>query len=84
MGKALDGLEHHTGVRCYLHQAGVVMREIEGPPAPHRSSSQWSVSPLIRCVCVLVAQLCPNLGDPMDCSSPGSSVHRIFQVRVLE
>ena len=26
-----------------------------------------------------VAQLCPTLCDPMDCSPPGSSVHRIFQ-----
>ena len=31
-----------------------------------------------------VAQLCPNLRDPIDCSLPGSSVHGIFQVRVLE
>ena len=31
-----------------------------------------------------VAQSCPTLSDPMDCSLPGSSVHGIFQVRVLE
>ena len=31
-----------------------------------------------------VAQSCPTLSDPMDCSLPGSSVHRIFQARVLE
>ena len=31
-----------------------------------------------------VAQSCPTLCDPMDCSLPGSSVHRIFQARVLE
>ena len=31
-----------------------------------------------------VAQSCPTLRDPMDCSLPGSSVHRIFQARVLE
>ena len=30
------------------------------------------------------AQLCPTLCDPMDCSPPGSSVHGIFQTRVLE
>ena len=36
------------------------------------------------CVCVLVAQLCPTLCNPMDCSSPGSSVHGILQARVLE
>ena len=31
-----------------------------------------------------VAQLCPTPSDPMDCSPPGSSIHRIFQARVLE
>ena len=31
-----------------------------------------------------VAQSCPTLSDPMDCSIPGSSVHGIFQARVLE
>ena len=31
-----------------------------------------------------VAQLCPILSDPMDCSLPGSSVHGIFRARVLE
>ena len=31
-----------------------------------------------------VAQLCPTRSDPMDCSPPGSSVHGIFQARVLE
>ena len=31
-----------------------------------------------------VAQSCPTLSNPMDCSPPGSSVHGVFQVRVLE
>ena len=31
-----------------------------------------------------VAQLCPTLSDPMDCSLPGSSIRGIFQARVLE
>ena len=31
-----------------------------------------------------VAQSCPILSDPMDCSLPGSSIHGIFQARVLE
>ena len=31
-----------------------------------------------------VAQSCPTLSDPMDCSLPGSSVHGGFQARVLE
>ena len=32
----------------------------------------------------LGAQLCPTLCEPMDCSPPGSSVHRIFQARKLD
>ena len=31
-----------------------------------------------------VTQSCPTLRDPMDCSPPGSSIHGIFQARVLE
>ena len=31
-----------------------------------------------------VAQSCLTLSDPMDCSLPGSSIHEIFQARVLE
>ena len=34
--------------------------------------------------CCLVAKLCPTLCYPMDCSPPGSPVHAMFQVRVLE
>ena len=39
------------------------------------------------CMCilkVLVAQSCPTLCNPMDCSLPGSSVHGIFQARILD
>ena len=31
-----------------------------------------------------VAQSCLTLHDPMDCSLPGSSIHAIFQAKVLE
>ena len=36
------------------------------------------------CVCVLHAQLCPTLCDPMDYSPPGSSVYGITQARILD
>src|SRR5574337_311478 len=41
---------------------------------------------LLQCMKVKseVAQSSPTLRDPMDCSLPGSSVHGIFQARVLE
>ena len=31
-----------------------------------------------------VSQICPTLSNPMDCSPPSSSIHGIFQTRVLE
>ena len=43
---------------------------------------------LLQCIKVKseseVAQSCPTLSDPMDCSLPGSSIHGIFQARVLQ
>ena len=35
-------------------------------------------------MCVLLAQSCPTLCDPTDCSPPGFSVHGILQARILE
>ena len=43
----------------------------------------WHAS-LLNGGCGLVAQSCPTLCDPMDCSPPGSSVHGILQARILE
>ena len=65
--------------------------------AAHQASRPWD-SPgkttgvgchfLLQCMKVKseseVAQSCPTLSDPMDCSLPGSSIHGIFQARVLE
>ena len=39
---------------------------------------------LCVCLCVLVAQSCLTLCNPMSCTLPGSSVHGIFQARILE
>ena len=43
-----------------------------------------STSPFPRCCCCLVAQSCPTLCDPMECSLPGSSVNGISQAGILE
>ena len=40
-------------------------------PLPMHESEKWQWK-------------CPTLSDPMDCSPPGSSIHGIFQARVLE
>ena len=39
---------------------------------------------LCVCVCLWVAQSCPTLCDPINCSLPGSSVHGILQARILK
>ena len=44
----------------------------------HRAECKGNV-----CICSLTLS-CPTLWDPMDCSSPDSSVHGIFQARILE
>ena len=47
------------------------------PEAP--DTHEWFVN--LMCLC---AQSCLTLGDPLDCSPPGSSVHGILQARILE
>ena len=50
-------------------------------------SSQRSSLSLRMCMyvcCAKLLQSCPSLCDPMDCSPPGSTVHGILQVRILE
>ena len=51
-------------------------------PKNARLPSHWGM--FWRGVCMLSLQLCPTLWDPLDCSPPGSSVHRILQARILE
>ena len=36
------------------------------------------------CCCCCMASVVSDSSDPMNCSPPGSSVHRIFQAKVLE
>ena len=52
-------------------------------PGSGRSPGEGNGNPL-QYSCLKVSQSCPTLCDPMDCSSPGSSVHGILQVRTLE
>ena len=63
-----------TGWREQKHQA----QKAEGV-----FHEKWGVHWLDHRV-VLVTQSRPTLGNPMACSPPGSSVHRILQARILE
>ena len=66
------GWPPHRVLRTYRRKRLVpALREI--------SSSKWASEGESE-----VAQSCPTLCDLMDCSPPGSSIHGIFQARVLE
>ena len=69
----------------------------QNPTWNHRLVQNWERSTSRLCIVTLiieltcridsdseVAQSCPTLCNPMDCSLPGSSIHGIFQARVLE
>ena len=51
-------------------------------PLSHQGSPLRSYFKTVACV--LVAQSCPTVCDPIDYSLPGSSVHEILQARILE
>ena len=51
---------------------------------PSKASKTLSEQRLTVCVLCSIAQTCPTLWDPMDCSPQGSSVSGIFQARILE
>ena len=47
-------------------------------------AARWTQQVTYRGSEVKVAQLCPTLCNPLDCSLPGSSVYGIFQARILQ
>ena len=51
----------------------------------YKAADSWhSIFHNVFCCCCWVSQACLNLGDPVDCSPPGSAVHEISQARILE
>ena len=63
-----DTLGKNTGVGCHFLLQCIKVKSESGGK---KSESE-------------VAQSCPTLSSPMDCSLPGSSIHGIFQARVME
>ena len=55
-----------------------------GVPLQLLSSAKSTTDNMSMSVSVLIAQLCPTLCNPMDCSPPGSPVHGILQAKILE
>ena len=77
----LKGLGHglHTGPgERQVHKFLIAPPET-GQDSDHGRLAKWTVL-----CCAKSLQSCPTLCDPMDCSPPGSSVHGIFQARILE
>ena len=88
-------VNHAAAAAALLQSCPTLCDSIDGSPpgSPHPWGSPGKNTGvgchfLLQCMKVKsqteVAQLCLTLSNPMDCSLPGSSVHGIFQVRVLE
>ena len=61
-----------------------VLIEVASLVAEHGLWGAWASVVAAAAAATKSVQLCPALSDPMDCSLPGSSIHGIFQARVLE
>ena len=69
-GDSDPGIEHISCIPCTGEQILYLLSPLGIP---------------LRWVCIRsVAQSCLTLCDPMNCSPPGSSIHGIFQARILE
>ena len=90
--KSLLQLSHAAAAATLLQSCPTLCDPIDGlPPRPWDSPGKNTgvgCHFLLQCMKVKseseATQLCLTLCDPMDCSLPGSSVHGIFQARVLE
>ena len=79
------GLLHGRQILYHLSNMHVLFLTLGYSSGQNRTDISSTVLQLtFKCVCVLVAQSCPTLCNPMDCSMPGSSVHGILQARILE
>ena len=75
----------HLTLLLYLSNASLI--PLNTSPAPGLKQKKWfqnSFRFIEQYICMLVAQSCPSLCDPTDCSPPGFSVHGILQARILE
>ena len=91
-----DSPGKNTGVGCHALLQGIFPTQGLNPSLPHCRQILYLLSHQgspcrSKCGHITfleseseVAQTCPTLCDPMDCSLPGSSVHGIFQAIVLE
>ena len=88
-----DSLGKSTGVGCHFLLQKLFLTQGSNPGLPHcrqmlyhlkHQGSSGNLKDTKKSLKVKVTQSCVTLCNPMDCSLPGSSVHGIFQARVLE
>ena len=86
-----DSPGKNTGVGCHALLQGIFPTQRSNPCLLHWQPDSLPLihlgSPNTMLAAAAAAkslQSCPTLSDPMHCSPPGSSVHGIFQARVLE
>ena len=83
---SMDFPGKNTGVGSHFLLQEIFLTQGLNPGLPHCRQTLYRLSHQGSSVVAAIKsrQSCPTLCDPMDCSPPGSSVHRIFQARVLE
>ena len=80
-----DSPGKNTGVGCHFPLQGIFQTQGWNLCPMHHLHWQAGSLPLSHLKSkMLVAQLCPSLWDPMDCSPPDSSVHGILQAGILQ
>ena len=92
--RCLDGITDSTDMlllllshfsRVWLCEAPLTAAHQAPPSLGFSRQEHWSPLPFPSPMNESeITQLCPTLCIPMDCSRPGSSIHGIFQARVLE
>ena len=80
-GYLIDVVITDSETVCLLLSWLIVILHQIAPIGPILNS--WSLTP-VENLCMLVAQSCLTLCDPMDCHPPGSSIHGLLQARILE
>ena len=78
-------LQQENGI-AQLWVTGLLVKTLRSPCNCQVSFwiSEAAFSHCLMCMHAKSLQLYPTLCDPIDCSPPGSSVHRILQARILE
>ena len=77
-------MQYKWQLLVFFKSSGFDSQNLELTRILNQTFPSWILKFGIICVCVLFAQSCLTLCNPMDCSPLGSSVHEILQARIPE